>query len=390
MSRLEANGEPEVFTDHNVYILGAGFSVDAGIPVLDNFLYEMRGSLNWLRQQGREFEREEIAKVLSFRKSAASAALRVALNIENIEDLFSLAAASVQYPLEQSVSNAIGATIDYSKANAKPLCFEATVKHAVQKPDGWRQITPGPESAVYRIPCYDAFAGLLSGKACTPHEYMKNTVITFNYDTVLEESLARWKVPVWYGFEGGTAEYKDQNRFTFERSGNALAVLKLHGSVNWAGWSTGLGVDVYGSYSDVLAAGEKVLLLPPTWRKAFGGALGQIWDHAVQALSTATRIVIIGFSLPPTDIHIKFLLAAGLQDNISLRNIYCFNPNPQVENNLFEILRGELKKQRIVEFCPYHLQDLLLGRSDDYKPYSSKFNRSTVDTFMNIRLASDE
>ncbi len=36
--------DTRVFTDHNVYVLGAGFSADAGIPVLNDFLFEMRKS----------------------------------------------------------------------------------------------------------------------------------------------------------------------------------------------------------------------------------------------------------------------------------------------------------------------------------------------------------
>jgi hypothetical protein len=86
-------GEDKIFSDHNVYILGAGFSADAGIPVIKHFLNVMRDSLNFLRDQGREWERKAVEDVLVFRKEAASAALRVKLNIENIEDLFSLAAA---------------------------------------------------------------------------------------------------------------------------------------------------------------------------------------------------------------------------------------------------------------------------------------------------------
>jgi len=81
----------KVFVDHNVYLLGAGFSADAGIPVLDNFLVKMRACMNWLREENRDREFAAIRKVFDFRKKAASAALRVNLNLENIEDLFSLA-----------------------------------------------------------------------------------------------------------------------------------------------------------------------------------------------------------------------------------------------------------------------------------------------------------
>lgn len=156
MGLFDENGDTRVFTDHNVYILGAGFSADAGVPLLDDFLYQTRASLNWLRKEARNEERSEIAKVLKFRKEAASAALRVTLNIENIEDLFSLAAASKKYPLEQTVSTAIAATIDFSRRNSKPECFEANVKHNFKRPENWQQKTSGQLEGIYRIPVYDA------------------------------------------------------------------------------------------------------------------------------------------------------------------------------------------------------------------------------------------
>src|SRR5688572_18577411 len=108
MSRLD--DETEVFTNHNVYVLGAGFSKNAGLPILKDFLNEMRSSVNWLKQEGRP-ELTATRDVLLFRKSAASAALRVNMNVENIEDLFSLAAASGEESDANNVSNAIAATI---------------------------------------------------------------------------------------------------------------------------------------------------------------------------------------------------------------------------------------------------------------------------------------
>jgi SIR2-like domain len=345
-----------------------------------------------LRKEDRNEERSEIAKVLKFRKEAASAALRVTLNIENIEDLFSLAAASKKYPLEQTVSTAIAATIDFSRRNFKPECFEANVKHNFKRPENWQQKTSGQLEGIYRIPVYDAYAGLLSGKACGADPYAKNTIITFNYDTVLEDALENWQVPIWYGFE--SVEYDDSSKHARTKTDDSITVLKLHGSINWAqpnqpNQANGL-MRVFGSYSDILATNRNVVLVPPTWRKTFTGAFSEMWDEALNALNEATRIIIIGFSLPPTDIHIKFLLAAGLQENISLRNIYCFNPNTEVEKNLFEILRPELKTQRIAEFRPLKLQDLLLGVTDKYQRVSMMFNRSVSDHLTNMRLADRE
>jgi hypothetical protein len=40
-----------------------------------------------------------------------------------------------------------------------------------------------------------------------------------------------------------------------------------------------------------------------------------VWQKAVDALKTATRICVIGYSMPETDAFFKFLLALGLAEN---------------------------------------------------------------------------
>ena len=80
--------------DHNVYILGAGFSHDAGLPLISDFLLRMRDSHEWLQKQNRTTEARSVEAVLNFRLDAASAAYWVNLDLENIEELFSLASAS--------------------------------------------------------------------------------------------------------------------------------------------------------------------------------------------------------------------------------------------------------------------------------------------------------
>ena len=62
--------QPEL--DHNVYILGAGFSRDGGLPLVNDFLERMGDCLesDSLNAKGRE----AIQKVFQFRLKAAAAA----------------------------------------------------------------------------------------------------------------------------------------------------------------------------------------------------------------------------------------------------------------------------------------------------------------------------
>jgi hypothetical protein len=93
-----------------------------------------------------------------------------------------------------------------------------------------------------------------------------------------------------------------------------------------------------------------------------------VWDAAVRALRTATRIVILGYSIPPIDAHFKYLLAAGLQENISLRKIFFVNPAldgeheaerlnqgggaEQLRTRLFGVLGEQHFMRGIIEFAP--------------------------------------
>jgi hypothetical protein len=65
----------KAYNDHNVYILGAGFAAEAGLPLIKDFMNRMRDAAAWLEGQGgREREQEAISRVLEFRLRAAAAA----------------------------------------------------------------------------------------------------------------------------------------------------------------------------------------------------------------------------------------------------------------------------------------------------------------------------
>ena len=83
--------EPATHNDHNVYILGAGFSRDAGIPLVAGFLNAMRDSLDWLENEERHEEVEAVKQVLAFRRQASAATSWIDVDPDNIEELFSVA-----------------------------------------------------------------------------------------------------------------------------------------------------------------------------------------------------------------------------------------------------------------------------------------------------------
>lgn len=361
--------------NHNVYILGAGFSFDSGTPLVNNFLTRMADSVEWLYDANRVAEAEAIQKVFEFRQQAAGAAFRCQIDVDNIEELFSLASVVEAEELTRHITTAIAATIDFTRttayandvfANDKTQC---TLKLTI--PDGFSSGSVTSFKTVHdKEPLYHLYANVISGHYHIDGHYLleernvENTIISFNYDTVLEDAFAELEIPFTYGFPSSLADIHTSAKFSMhEAIPNAQHVYKLHGSVNWGiDTSDTSKINIYGDYENLRSDGREVLLVPPTWRKVFGGHLTYIWSKAVTAIRDATRIIVIGFSMPSTDTHFKYLIAAGLQNNISLRKFIFVNPaldesNPanrqELKDNLYRVLRSDLEGKGVIELVPH-------------------------------------
>ncbi|MDO8142585.1 MAG: SIR2 family protein [Candidatus Brocadiales bacterium] len=342
----------KAYTDNNVYIFGAGFPVDAGLPVVSNFLNKMKDSVEWLSSKGRSREISAVERVLDFRLKAAAAACRVYLNVENIEELFSLASASGINVLAKDMTLAIAATLDFAK-NTTPDRTFPLLSEDTGKPLPWKRESNSRFSSVPEYVClaYDFYMGLIGRFLTEPSPNICDTVITFNYDLLIEDALFNLKIPFTYGLPDNFVDYVGSRRCaTTSEVEKAIKVLKLHGSLNWSKSDTDR-LSIHPDYSNVLNADREPLLIPPTWRKNIGGHIETIWDETVQALRYATRIIVIGFSMPLVDMHFKYLIAEGLRENISLRKIIFVNPSiDELSERALTLLRSELEDQDILQF----------------------------------------
>lgn len=313
--------------DHNVYILGAGFSREANMPLISDFLVRMRDSHEWLETEGRRTEADAVQEVLNFRLSASAAAYWTQLDLENIEELFSLAS-SHSSSLTDKIQLAIAATLDHAAHSAQTqkvrLRMENHALIALGEPAKpkvtWLEATSDPK--LFHLDAYVHHVGMLLGMIRNGVVAGENTFITFNYDTVLERTLETLGLDYSYALRKDGVEFHPSAK---AKPTGDLNILKLHGSVNWARSNASRDLTVFGDYGEVRRAGRIPELIPPTWKKVFEEQLAHVWDQAVAALRSATRVIVIGFSIPPTDTHFKYLLAAGLQQNISLRQISFFN-----------------------------------------------------------------
>lgn len=379
--------ELELQNNHNVYILGAGFSAQGDLPTISDFMHKMRDSIGWLKSQRRNEEYDAIISVLRFMKEASSATRRVPVDIENIEDLFSLAAASPRRTdgrsskndIESIIPLAIAATLDFALKTGSPRQTTVPINHFRQGkvPQGWN--STGSE---YRPPLLDYEVGLMGGYFDNSDDQL-NTIISFNYDTLVEDALLNLKIPFSYDLPKITIDPVSQNFngnliFEYEKDLPTLQVLKPHGSVNWvlSGYQKEK-LRIYDSYQGVREEIKSPFLIPPTWKKTFPRFVGDVLNKAGLALRTATRIIILGYSLP--DPFFKFLIAAGLQENISLREIYFVNNsllnndysinhtiatgNPDVsqilEQRLLSIFRDDDHTRKMLHKIPRTIEDFL-------------------------------
>jgi hypothetical protein len=343
--------------DHNVYILGAGFSTTAGLPVMSGLLNRMRDALGWLPSQNRLHECEAIERVLKYRLNAASAAYWSTLDLENVEQLFSLASAA-QDPIREYIPIAIAATLDYARLHGddrqiNTIFTDPSADQKYRRDDRERPLSPQTPKIFQKLHALNkegmtAFnvAALLGMMREDSIPSGTNAFISFNYDTLVEDALTALDLKWIYGLQGEVIPEPQQ------KEPKPIPVLKLHGSMNWNMANTGAEkIEVFESYDILRQKKITPRLVPPTWSKDIDRHLAAPWTAAINELSKATRIVVIGFSMPETDLHFRYLLAAGLQNNAWLRSITFVNLNDErVEATARRVLRPSYIDNKMIQF----------------------------------------
>ena len=109
----------------------------------------------------------------------------------------------------------------------------------------------------------------------------------------------------------------------------AFTLLKLHGSANWyySGRPDFYGEDIL--YADVPAFGDaaagderrhadkETLIIPPVTEKTTyfrNETVNRVWLEAADALGTADRVFVIGYSLPPSDLGMRLSMTTVRRD----------------------------------------------------------------------------
>jgi NAD-dependent SIR2 family protein deacetylase len=185
---------------------------------------------------------------------------------------------------------------------------------------------------------------VLRGPPCDFHRQLlasltpADTIITFNWD-LLVDNLITLQRPS--GPNYGTDALVPRGPRVLNRPGEPFPMLlKLHGSFNWMECSRCRGCSAHLLLGKVVAAhysGQPTMcescneptepiIIPPTLLKRYESrVIESIWRKAHAALKDASEIMIIGYSLPPTDFKAKWLFMESRANALPLRSLSIFD-----------------------------------------------------------------
>lgn len=321
---------PDTFNnDKNVYLLGAGFSKEVGLPLQDDFLLIAKEVYFKNPALYKHFDR-----VFEYQDKLTRMKKYLNYPLLNLEHLFNLIEMDFFYSQNPNV---LQIRTDFTKLICDVL-VDRTPCPFYHDDAGHLRIDDS------KFQNYLSFISLFvkdDKHGVVAHD---DTIISFNYDLVLEGagSVYNWKRsqnwPDGFGrprndsFQFNTTfgktnitvddigQYFTKNMANpyfppidlYSETDGSVKLLKLHGSINWKTSEDG-----------------KTFIVPPTWNKS-DSEIRLLWDRAYRELMTAKRIIVIGYSFPETDIYVKSLLGLALNENRILQNIYFINPDHDV------------------------------------------------------------
>ena len=335
--------------DKNVYLIGAGFSKEIGLPLQDDFLLVAKEVFFRNPKLFNHFER-----VFEYQDKLTKMKKYLNYPLLNLEHLFNIIEMDILYSGSELVRNIKN---DFIRLICDVL-IEKTPCPFAHNQEGRLNMD---RSFHYYVP----FIQLLIKDDKENLEVHGDTIITFNYNLVIEgaASIYNWrrssnrghfkrepdnfiKFNTTFGKENIILEQVNQyftknrpnsyfpNQPLFSEDNNAIKLLKLHGSINWK--------------TEDKQGNQKTFIVPPTWYKS-DVQIRKIWDKAYKELITAKRIIIIGYSFPETDIYVKSLLGLALNENKILQNIYFINPD---KDNAKKLCLSLLDKY-FEKYCAY-------------------------------------
>ncbi len=325
-----------------VFILGAGASKKAGVPLMGEFLDVAQDLLRKGEVKGCEGSFSQVFEAIGALQSVHS---KSELDIHNVESVFAA------FEMGRLLGKFPGKGPDMDELLA---AFRVLITKTIEKT---LDFPVGRDRTVCPPMPYEGFVNLLVELTEEAKPRQAVSLITFNYDLALDYAI-QWK----------------QRRVDYAigeaRENPHFFLLKLHGSTNWARCSecgtilpyhledyfhrrvwqphgfAGVKVvrlEVAEHLGDLEHCGRlepEPVIVPPTWNKGdYHRVLSSVWSRAAHELGTAENVFVIGYSLPDSDHFFRFLYSLGSQGPKVLKRFWVFDPDKAVRGR-FERLLG--------------------------------------------------
>lgn len=310
-----------------VWILGAGFSRSLGAPLLSD-LFSEASTHRILSLYGDELADHNLCHGVSLLYRYGAYGLRspaIASQWEHAEEFLEHLALADQFPHENASMLALVQRV----GSHKPY-VDGRVGVAAEAGAGALRTYAQDETTISKInelairmfaaECC-AFLHKVSksnqGERWDPYKRWakmltaEDTVITFNYDRVLEQvdqNLHRIAIP-------GDMENE-----------SSCAIYKLHGSVDWCRVGTRITVSSTPHHAVAANRESHVLATPGPLKKRMTagdsnskGILRPLWDAARKRIETADGVVFIGYRIPPSDSWSRQWLLDAIDTNLGNR-----------------------------------------------------------------------
>lgn len=371
----------------NLFILGAGFSNPIGLPSINEFYNKIKKIYLDHDKKLNKFLKKSFENVVFYREGLERVSARTNIDLDNIETLFSYfdmdsqGTKSDRDKLRKNMIYTIINTLDISTNMDIVNQDDNEIRVNSYKGSGDVKYRKGKEVNC-ALNIYEYFAYVLAG-IIGEREYgyqRDDTIITFNYDIVLDNIFSFMGIPVNYCYEN-------------KKLDNTIKYLKLHGSANWLVCDKCRKITVFNKgypkkpLKGCKKCGEKhaalePLIVPPTWNKSeYRNEINQVWEVAINEMRHARKIFIIGYSIPPTDMYFEYLMSLGLTrsyfvDKVVVVDKDISRTNGEAKEHL-NVLDEKYKKLLNANFIKYHYE---------FKPIGiMKFIKRDMPSYIGIR-----
>lgn len=306
-----------------VWILGAGFSRSLGGPLLDDLL-SMRGWYEYLSHEQGAAKDSTLQKALALyhfgRNFPEGYLFDTGLAVPKGAQWWSSAEEFLEFlsALGDANNAAMTKWQAVESAFGGPLAHEARAMSFVR---GGFNVADSQAATLRFVAWHCRFVERHKGsvddweRAAPYRDWGKlldhnDTLITFNYDTVIE-SLARPSVKVVLPNPEQDQPATESNEAAEGSSAkDEPRLLKLHGSVDWTEQNQVVSRQTSGPLTHPLIAtpGDSKY----SYRR---GMFAPLWNEASQAIKAARRIVWMGYSMPASDASAVELLLSSIGSN---------------------------------------------------------------------------